>query len=108
MRELEAIADAARREGLVARFGRKVLEVLPAVGSNKGTAVRHLLEERGLQRALAAGDDTTDIDSFRALDGLEVAVRVAVAAAESPELLLETADVVVDGPAAFLELLRRL
>ena len=108
VRELEAIAAAARREGLVARFGRKVLEVLPAVGSNKGTAVRHLLEERGLQRALAAGDDTTDIDSFRALDGLEVAVRVAVAAAESPELLLETADVVVDGPAAFLELLRRL
>ena len=73
-----------------------------------GRLVRHLLEERGLQRALAAGDDTTDIDSFRALDGLEVAVRVAVAAPESPELLLEAADVIVDGPAAFVELLRRL
>ena len=82
MRELDAIADAAREEGLVARYGRKVLEVLPPVGSHKGTAVRRLLEEHGLRRALAAGDDTTDLDSFAALDGLEVAVRVAVASAK--------------------------
>jgi trehalose-phosphatase len=108
VRELEALADAAQEEGLVARFGRKVLEVLPAVGSHKGTAVRHLLAEHGLRRALAAGDDTTDIDSFRALDGLDLAVRVAVAAPESPELLLEEADLVLDGPPAFLDLLRRL
>jgi len=106
--ELEAIAAEAREQGLAARFGRKVLEVLPTVGSNKGTAVRHLLEERGLRRALAAGDDTTDIDSFTALDGLELAVRVAVAAPESPQLLLEVADVVVEGPGAFLELLQEL
>ena len=76
VRELDAIAESAREEGLVARYGRKVLEVLPPVGSHKGTAVRRLLEEHGLRRALAAGDDTTDLDSFAALDGLEVAVRV--------------------------------
>ncbi|MEP6813698.1 MAG: trehalose-phosphatase, partial [Actinomycetota bacterium] len=34
--ELEALAELARDEGLVSRFGRKVLEVLPPVGSNKG------------------------------------------------------------------------
>ena len=76
--ELEAIAEAARDEGLVARFGRKVLEVLPPVGSNKGTAVRHLLEGAGLTRALVAGDDTTDLDAFRAVEELEHRVRVAV------------------------------
>jgi trehalose 6-phosphate phosphatase len=106
--ELETLAETAREEGLMARFGKKVLEVLPAVGSNKGTAVRHLLEERGLRRALAAGDDTTDIDSFAALDGLDLALRVAVADAESPELLRESADLVVATPAEFLALLRRL
>ena len=79
IRELDRIAETAREEGLVARYGRKVLEVLPPVGSNKGTAVRRMLEERGLRRALAAGDDTTDLDAFAALDGLDVAVRVAVA-----------------------------
>ena len=108
VRELEDVAARATDEGLVARFGRKVLEVLPPVGANKGTAVRHLLEERGLHRALVAGDDTTDIDAFRALDGMEHAVRVAVASAESPALLRESADIVVESTGEFLELLRRL
>jgi trehalose-phosphatase len=108
VRELDAIAETAREEGLVARYGRKVLEVLPPVGSHKGTAVRHLIEEHGLRRALAAGDDTTDIDSFAALDGLKVAVRVAVASPESPQLLVESADVVVGSTGEFLELLRLL
>ena len=108
VRELDAIAGAAREDGLVARYGRKILEVLPPVGSHKGTAVRRLLEERGLRRALAAGDDTTDIDSFAALDGLEVAVRVAVASEESPSLLVESADLVLESTDEFLALLRRL
>ena len=108
VRQLDAIADRAREEGLVARYGRNVLEVLPPVGSHKGTAVRHLLEERGLRQALAAGDDTTDIDSFAALDGLDVAVRVAVASEESPQLLVETADVVVGSTEEFLAVLRKL
>ena len=108
VRALDAIADSAREEGLVARYGRKVLEVLPPVGSHKGTAVRRLLEERGLRRALAAGDDTTDLDSFAALEGLDVAVRVAVASAESPSALIEAADLLVASPAEFLDLLRAL
>ncbi len=82
--------------------------MLPPVGSHKGTAVARLLSEHGLRRALAAGDDTTDLDSFAALDGLEPAVRVAVASAEAPQALLDAADLVVASPAEFLELLRRL
>jgi trehalose 6-phosphate phosphatase len=106
--ELETIAETARDEGLVARFGRKVLEVLPPVGSNKGTAVRHLLEHHGLTRALVAGDDTTDLDSFRAVEELEHRVRVAVLAPESPRILAEHAELVVGSTGEFLELLRRL
>jgi trehalose-phosphatase len=108
VRALDAIAESAREDGLVARYGRKVLEVLPPVGSHKGTAVRQLLEERGLRRALAAGDDTTDIDSFAALAGLDVAVRVAVASAEAPSALIDAADLVLESTDEFLELLRRL
>lgn len=108
VRELDRIAAAAASQGLTARYGRKVLEVLPPVGSNKGTAVRRLLEEYELRRALAAGDDTTDLDSFAALDRLEVAVRVAVTSEESPPLLVEKADIVLDSTGEFLELLRRL
>jgi trehalose-phosphatase len=108
VRRLDAIAEDAVCQGLMARYGRKILEVLPPVGSHKGTAVRRLLEERGLRRGLAAGDDTTDVDSFAALDGLEVAVRVAVASPEAPSALLDAADIRVDSTGEFLELLRRL
>jgi trehalose-phosphatase len=105
---LEAVATRARSEGLVARFGRKVLELRPPVGAHKGTAVAHLLGDRGLTRALYAGDDTTDLDAFGALGGLELGVRVAVTSPEGPAELREAADVVVGGPAELLELMRRL
>jgi trehalose 6-phosphate phosphatase len=85
-----------------------VLEVLPPVDANKGTAVRRMLEERGLRRALAAGDDTTDLDAFAALDGLDVALRVAVGSPESPPALLEAADLVVNSTDEFLAVLRNL
>jgi trehalose 6-phosphate phosphatase len=107
-RFLEAVAVRARAEGLVARFGRKVLELRPPIDANKGTAVRTLLEGAGLRRALYAGDDTTDLDAFFALDGLELAVRIAVASAEGPLALHEAADVVVGSPAEILEILRAL
>jgi len=105
---LEALAARARADGLVARFGRKLLEVLPPVDANKGTAVRQLLADAGLRRALVAGDDTTDLDAFRALDGLELAVRVAVAADESPPELRAAADIVVGSTDELLALLRTL
>jgi trehalose 6-phosphate phosphatase len=106
--ELEALAESAHDEGLVARFGRKLLEVLPPVGSNKGTAVLHLLEGAGLTRVLVAGDDTTDLDAFRAVENLEHKVRVAVLAEDSPALLAEHAELVLGSTEEFLELLRRL
>lgn len=107
-RFLEAVATRARAEGFVARFGRKVLELRPPVDAHKGTAVAHLLTERGLERALFAGDDTTDLDAFRALEGLEIGVRVAVASPEGPAELRGAADLVVNSPAEFLEVLRAL
>jgi trehalose 6-phosphate phosphatase len=107
-RTLESIAERAQAEGLEARWGRKVLELRPPVAADKGTAVRTLLAECGLQRALYAGDDTTDLDAFRGLQGLELAVRVAVASAEGPAGLRGAADLVVGSPAELLELLRTL
>ncbi|MFL5953956.1 MAG: trehalose-phosphatase [Gaiellaceae bacterium] len=106
--QLEPVAVAALDEGFRTRWGRMVLEVLPPVDASKGTAVRRLLETSGLRRALYAGDDTTDLDGFAALDGLDTAVRVAVSSAEGPVELGERADLIVGSPAAFLEVLRQL
>ena len=108
LRELEEIGERAREAGFIARFGRKVLELVPPVRGDKGTAVQALLAERGLARALYAGDDTTDLDAFRALDGLEVGVRIAVASAEGPPALTQAADLVVADTGELRDLLRRL
>ena len=108
VRELQDVAGRAESVGLEARWGRKVLELRPPVAADKGTAVRALLSTRGLRRALYAGDDTTDLDAFRGLDGLELGVRVAVASPEAPTGLAEAADIVVGSPVELLELLRTL
>jgi trehalose 6-phosphate phosphatase len=106
--EAERTAARAEAAGFVTRFGRKVLEILPPISANKGSAVRHLLDERGLHRALYAGDDTTDLDAFAALDALQLGVRVAIRSAEAPPALAAAADLVVDGPDGLLAVLRRL
>ena len=105
---LEEVAAEALDEGFRTRWGRMVLEVLPPLEASKGSAVRRLLADRGLRRALYAGDDTTDLDGFDALDGLEVAVRIAVSSAEAPTDLGVRADVIVGSPAALAELLGQL
>ena len=105
---LRAVADRALAEGLRPRWGRRVLEIRPPIEADKGTAVSRLLGESSLRRALYAGDDTTDLDAFLGLDGLEVAVRIAVVSDEAPDQLADAADVVVDGPEALAELLAQL
>jgi trehalose 6-phosphate phosphatase len=105
---LERVAEAAEEVGLHTRFGRLTLEVLPPMEADKGTAIRSLLDQRGLERALYAGDDTTDLDAFRALEGLELGICVALRSSETPPGLIEAADIVLSGPDELFELLRAL
>jgi len=108
------LAAFAAEQGLKPHFGRMVLELRPVDEIHKGTAVRSLLGDADVHAALFGGDDTTDLDAFAALEGmagageLETAIRVAVASAEGPEELQRRADLVVDGPDGFLDLLRAL
>ena len=108
--ELERVAERARGAGLVARWGRKVLEVRPPISADKGTAVRALVAESGASRGAYAGDDATDLDAFAGLAaaGLEHAVRIAVSSDEGPSELREAADLVVGSPAELADLLRDL
>jgi len=105
---LTRVEAAARAEGLVPRWGRMVLEVRPPVEANKGTAVDALVRRANVRRALYAGDDTTDVDAFAALDGLELGVKVAVGSTEAPPALLKAADLVVEGTEGVLSMLRDL
>ena len=109
-RALADVAARAERAGLVPRWGRKVLEIRPALEADKGSAVRTLLARSGASRGLYAGDDTTDLDAFAGLAGagLEHSVRVAVASDEGPAELREAADVVLASTDEVAELLQLL
>ena len=102
--------DWAGRTGLVLQPGRRVVELRPPDGPDKGTVVER--SAGGCRAACFAGDDAGDLAAFDALDRLSgrgvTAVRVAVSDEESPSQLLARADVVVQGPAEALELLGAL
>jgi trehalose 6-phosphate phosphatase len=107
---LEDVAKRAQAEGLVARWGRKVLEIRPDIDADKGTAVERLARESKVSRVLYAGDDTTDLDAFERLGAaeLEHVVRVAVISDEAPVGLVSAADLLVAGPKELLMLLASL
>lgn len=111
---VRAVADDAEAQGLHTHWGRKVLEVRPPVRMDKGKGVTTLLRDQQLTAALYVGDDTTDIDAFRALremvaDGtLTTAVCAAVASDEAPEELAREADVTVEGTGGVRRLLEAL
>jgi trehalose-phosphatase len=108
------IATAAGRAGLEPRWGRKVLELRPVGGGGKDAAVASLLAAEGLDRAVYAGDDRTDLDAFGRLrelreDGeLAAAVCVGIVSPEAPAELAEESDLTVDGPEGWLAILEWL
>jgi trehalose 6-phosphate phosphatase len=114
-RAVQAIADQAQAAGLAIHWGRKVLEVRPPVEIHKGRGVQRLLEGRDIAVGLYVGDDMTDLDAFRGLRDLVAAGRLEAAICvgvrsedETPDGLEEGSDVLVDGPAGVVELLRVL
>jgi trehalose 6-phosphate phosphatase len=108
------LAIAAGKAGLEPHWGRKVLELRPVGGGGKGAAVASLLAGDGLDRAVYAGDDRTDLDAFRRLEELGAngelvaAVRVGVLSPEGPAELTEESDLAVGGPEGWLAILQWL
>jgi trehalose 6-phosphate phosphatase len=99
--------DERRRVGLVAREGRRSLELAPPVPVDKGSVVRSL--GSGFSAVACFGDDLGDLAAFAALDDLGAAgaavARVAVVDDESPPAVGAAADVVVAGPDGAVALL---
>ena len=113
-RRMQALAAEAEGAGLYTHWGRKVLELRPPVPIDKGQAVLELARRHRARAAMFAGDDTTDLDGFAALDTLladgelAAAVRVGVRSDEGPREIAERADLVVDGVAGFAQVLTTL
>ena len=72
-----------------------------------------LVRSAGMRAALYAGDDLADLEAYRGLDDLRdrdgvATVKIAVRGREAWPELLGAADVVLEGPAGLVHLLREL
>jgi trehalose 6-phosphate phosphatase len=111
---VEELANRAEAVGLSTHWARKVLEVRPPVGMDKGIGIRRLMREADVRAALYAGDDATDLDAFTALSEmaeqgrLDTVVLVGISSDEAPPEVVERADIVLDGPGEVRALLEAL
>ncbi|WP_107092966.1 trehalose-phosphatase [Streptomyces sp. MMG1121] len=104
------LADLATRHGLIVEPGRLVLELRPP-GMDKGMALTEYARRIDAGSVLYAGDDLGDLPAFAAVEKLRSdgvpGLLVCSGSTEVTELA-ERADVVVDGPAGVVHLLRTL
>uniref|UniRef100_UPI000D1A3F85 trehalose-phosphatase n=1 Tax=Streptomyces bobili TaxID=67280 RepID=UPI000D1A3F85 len=104
------LAELAARHGLIVEPGRMVLELRPP-GMDKGVALTEYVREIGAEAVLYAGDDLGDLPAFAAVEKLRSdgvpGLLVASGSSEVTELSAR-ADLVVDGPAGVVGLLRAL
>jgi trehalose 6-phosphate phosphatase len=101
------LAELAASAGLACEPGRLVIE-LRSPGSDKGSALSSLVEERGSNATLFAGDDLGDLAAFAAVRALRESghpgVTVCSSSAEVTRVA-EEADLIVDGPDGVTSLL---
>jgi trehalose 6-phosphate phosphatase len=112
-RALDELAGSLATEyGLKRAGGRLAFELRPPIDVTKANIVLTRTREEKLSAAMFVGDDRVDIPAFEALDELAeegvTTVRVAVDSTEAPPELLKRADIVVDGPAGTVALMRKL
>jgi trehalose 6-phosphate phosphatase len=111
---LEELAKEAEAAGLWTHWGRKVLEIRPPVPVDKGQALAELVRRTGVRSAMFAGDDSTDLDAFDALESLaadgrlDAVVKVGIRSDEGPPAIAQRADLVVDGVGEFGSVLEAL
>ncbi|GGP49555.1 trehalose-phosphatase [Streptomyces calvus] len=104
------LADLAGRHGLIVEPGRMVLELRPP-GMDKGVALTEYARDIGAASVLYAGDDLGDLPAFTAVDELRAAGTPGLLVCSGSDEVTEVrdrADVVVDGPAGVVRLLRAL
>jgi trehalose 6-phosphate phosphatase len=96
--------------GLLIEEGRRVLNVLPPLPVNKGSAVAALVDQYQLQRVVYFGDDVNDTHAFTALSLLRNAgqvrsLSIGVVGPETPPSVGRLADATVPSAEAVANLL---
>jgi trehalose 6-phosphate phosphatase len=109
----QAVEEVGSRLGLHVEYGRMVVNLLPPVAIDKGSAVRGLAEAYNLRGLVYIGDDVTDTHAFAALADLRqhersATLSVAVVGPETPPDVALAADACLDSSDGVAELLERV
>ena len=99
---LAAIQDSPQARGLRIIQERMAIDLIPQVEVNKGTATIDLVQEYNLQGCIYLGNDTTDIDAFRAIHAASHnldfrGIAIGVISQETPKKLMIDADFTLNG-----------
>jgi trehalose 6-phosphate phosphatase len=114
-RDILAILEEPERQvNMRLREGKKMVEVLAPLAVDKGQALRRFVEHFQVQGVVFAGDDQTDLDAVLEVGRLReekkvvAGLSIVVQHTDTLPVLLEHADVVVQGVAGMVDLLRKI
>ncbi len=103
------LLELAQREHLSVLRGRRVMELRPGRGGDKGTALAQLLDRIRPRGCVYAGDDLGDVPAMRVLHqraaDLELALAMGVVSSEAPDEMTSQVDRWLHGPRQWAELL---
>lgn len=96
------VQRVAASHGLRARGGKLAIELFPPIIADKGQGIERLVKTHGLRTVLYFGDDVSDTDAFSAIRRLRdqgrcTGLAIGVVTADSPPVVSDGADLVVDG-----------
>lgn len=94
---LEIIHSINGSKSLKITEGRKVIEIRPPVGHDKGTVLQKFISDNHIKKIVYLGDDVTDADAFNKLNELKSirkaeTVSIMVDSKETPDYVKENAD----------------
>ena len=110
---LRFLGDIPATADLMITEGKLLVEVRPPVKIDKGTSLAQMVQENGLKGVICLGDDTTDVDAFRALHSLSSqgicrGLALGVLGQDTPPEVEQEADLLLRGVQEVEELLKML
>jgi trehalose 6-phosphate phosphatase len=94
---LDIISKLEESKHLKIAEGRKVIEIRPPIGHDKGTIIEKLILENNIKKIVYLGDDITDADAFSKLNELNrinkvKSINIVVSSKETPDFVKQNAD----------------
>jgi len=98
---LKAIKSIKESKSLKIAEGRKVIEIRPPIGHDKGTILQKFISDNNIKKIIYLGDDITDSDAFKKLNELKdkkgvESFTIVVISKETPNYVKESADFYVN------------